>query len=1254
MHRQARQCFSMLLTVALMGVNLITPSVSYAAESQPGRAAEENAVLEESNALNTNDENEKTEENEMIVEPEILNPEAKEEEELLASDLEAPETVEEQWNEENANAPPEAVQVEEPYGNYLYGDSACSGNFIAGYDEEGNEIPEMYTEDVGRIIQMAEEGMNLEHFFTGTILSGFTLDELYLMQEEGYTFDGLTLDYYYGREIPEWAFAAFARGDSDAYSFYDLDTREAGDGTVSWPDSLKANGVSDMTANPLGIIPSLGNTKSHGTVKKLSALGDGINYSAFCALYGGSFSRAYNYHQIDYSQVTAPSGRSLTESQYKMIQTLINVFVKTTDQTDGDYAAVQFLIWYFINHDVPSWIDYDSVWADGIEEAASVLYPGNEAFIYASVCAVCNYYNFILDGTITMSDFSAISSDDRYPGEEAVIQFWATDASNSQWIITWQVGNSPASGELLAIPYIDNFYLEKEAVAKYNVDITKESIITNEFLEDVSFDVVESEAEGFDLTYDIYMGDYAEYGSDYPGATTEAGNFGQMKTVSDPVPYMDSDAEPSGGQHRTVITTDEQGHASATFVHRHTFREFYSVCRLVPEGEIDFAAYISTWERVLEKAESLGDGEALAISYMGEMKELTKEEIEDIYEKQQVVYTQTQAAAQATIDDGYDNYMARTYTYTVTELDRYTRNASADSNGKVLPEIFLPKEGYRKNVQDATTMEPYVEIVKNGGVMIVGGKNDADENTKELNATNEPWYNQIFINKTDLETGSPILHDTDFQIYEYYQWQATVTAKEQRIYPSLLLNRMLTEYGSSLRLNSLTAAELVITDENGNEALRHDVDVEKMTGNMENPYAYHLSFMPTTAGTYHVCLNITMDSAANLTDLSMLAYEKADVEELGSCICEIACLEDCPVCARNPEYCRRKDGEVYTAFRLSGFLKHQEEISGASVREDGAVVYIAENGASIVYAADENGIYQYTYTAAEGTVEVFDPKTNRARIFYDDGQGYFTYQCMEDTGITLFSLDGTVFKGEDSARTYARAKLEEDGSIKLYYYIGNGLPDGVYQSVSELAISANQLICSDRNKDVGTDINDYTTWGQDNYEIVRVTADIAKEMGWSDSVIGMYTVHRLFPTDQYAGTTFSEAKDEATGETFGYHKYGTLYYTQANLGHFCIVEETAPADGKKNGYLGNYGDRNYTKLSEESGEKNLDGEPYATDDEMSTEKLVHYLHLCEDTNQYATYMLTDGYEDYDSVYYLNYVETLDDPGKTPTGDGYDA
>lgn len=52
--------------------------------------------------------------------------------------------------------------------------------------------------------------------------------------------------------------------------------------------------------------------------------------------------------------------------------------------------------------------------------------------------------------------------------------------------------------------------------------------------------------------------------------------------------------------------------------------------------------------------------------------------------------------------------------------------------------------------------------------------------------------------------------------------------------------------------------------------------------------------------------------------------------------------------------------------------------------------------------------------------------------------------------------------------------------------------------------------------------------------------------------------------------------------------------------------------------------------------------------------MVHYLHLCQDTNQYATYMLVDGYKNYDAEKYTNYVANLDNEEQTPTEDGYDA
>ena len=1142
----------------------------------------------------------------------------------------------------------EEQKEELPYENYVYGDPAYSGNYVIGTDADGNDIYEMYAEDPGEIIAMAEEGMDLERFFAGTIFSGFTLDDLYAMVEEGLSFDYIANTYLIGSELPDWVVDALGRASTSIDEQISLYADGEG------PSSLTSMGCQNVTAGEIGVLPSLGSDLSHGTVKRLLAKGDdGITYSAFCAKYGGSYRSGWQYHPVDYSACVAPNGSTLSENQYNLIRSVINTYLKTTNQTSADYAATQTVIWYIINHDSSSFWAQDAWTNGGLSQVAPVIWPADPSYIYGALIAYAFAWDSIRDGSYTWENYGG--GIDHYPGQAATIQFWAADNDNAQWIITWDIGSGDTTVNQLFIPYVDNFYMEKEAVTKYNVEVTKESVITNELLEGIQFQVVESEADGFDLTYDIYKGTLSEYGVDYPNATVET--FGQAITETDPVPYMDDDVEPSGGQHKTVITTDENGYASTAFVHQHTFREFYSKCYNGNMVEIDHEQYLAAWEYVLQEMGKAADGEPLSVLYMGQVVEMTADQIQEIYDLQQIVYTQSQEAAQNTIEYLYDNYVARTYTYTVTELDTYTREASTDSNDKSLAEITLPKEGYRKDVTDVTTMKPYEEVVENGGTMSAGGLNDADENTDDLNVTNEPWYNQIFINKTDLETNSQILYDTEFEIYEYYQWKATIEGQEQKIYPAMLLNQMLTENGTALRPEHIAAASISITDEDEvHEYLNQELDVAELVANINNPKASYVGYTPTSAGTYKVHLNLTLDSSADVTQAATAVYEQAELHEIGSCTCADECLPDCPVCALNVEYCQVKTGQIYTASALYAQAEHRIDLMGSSADVDaGTVTYTTADGGTIVSSQTDGG-QSYVYTATDGTQKTYGKGAPAyASIYSDTDELYFTYYEIEDTGIVLYSADGTNYSGEGNNCTVVSAVMDaESGSMTLSFYYGRILPDGTYQITSDFSVSENELTISKRDENVGTDINDYTTWGQDNYEIVRVTADIAKQMGWSDSTIGMYTVHRINATDQYTGTTFSSTDDKTTGEEFGYYEYGTLYYTQANLGHFAIVEKTAPADGDNNGYLGNYEDRDYTKLSDESTQKNFEGAPYDTEDQLSTVKMVHYLHLCADTNQYATYMLTDGFKAYDSVYYTNYVETLDDPGQTPTEDGYDA
>lgn len=145
--------------------------------------------------------------------------------------------------------------------------------------------------------------------------------------------------------------------------------------------------------------------------------------------------------------------------------------------------------------------------------------------------------------------------------------------------------------------------------------------------------------------------------------------------------------------------------------------------------------------------------------------------------------------------------------------------------------------------------------------MTVGGKNDSDSGTSNTNVTDEPWYNQIFINKTDLESGSQILYDTEFEIYEYYQWTAQVTAQKKTLYPSMLLNSLIREKGSALLTELIAAAKLIVTDESGHEYESWELDVAKLVDNLATPSDYALSCTLTAAGDYLARLEITFDSS---------------------------------------------------------------------------------------------------------------------------------------------------------------------------------------------------------------------------------------------------------------------------------------------------------------------------------------------------------------------------------------------------------
>lgn len=407
----------------------------------------------------------------------------------------------EEVTEENPDAllnPEEEVTEEEigeaeVYANYFFGDPAYNENYIYDYDENDDPIYEMYSQDLDEIIGMAEEGMSLEHFFNGTLFANMTLDALHEMQDDSYSFDDLVNAYSFGiGDVPN----SIMKYVGDGASPISLYSERDGGG------SLTSTGVRHLSAGALGQQSVLGKDKVHGPVVKLQAAADGMTYDAFCATYGGSYRSGYTYTSVDWSELKTPGGASLTQEQYDVIQFLVAVFMKTTNQSDADYAGCQTAIWYVINN--PNNIGnfyWDGIGVNGdgpMMPAIRAIASGNAAvqsgiISFIRTAHIC--YTLVSD----ITDFSPVGID-YYPGQAPELTFWRTGQNNFQWIITWEMG-AGITIPLTGIPVVNNYYLEKEAVTRYNVDITKESVITNELLEGVQFRVDETDAGEHDINY---------------------------------------------------------------------------------------------------------------------------------------------------------------------------------------------------------------------------------------------------------------------------------------------------------------------------------------------------------------------------------------------------------------------------------------------------------------------------------------------------------------------------------------------------------------------------------------------------------------------------------------------------------------------------------------------------------------------------------------------------------------------------------
>ena len=1098
------------------------------------------------------------------------------------------------------------------------------------------------------VIKIIESGqVSIEKFFEGTILENITIENLYELRElkqeladlEEAIYGILGYEGYLMPETDEMLILAITVSGYSPFTTFASDFSGEGSGI--------ATGIMHPNTKDTGYTDGKGNTFWQIT--------DSDGKNVYCLDHGLSCSRRFEYGNM--TQISGPAAW------------LIQNYGQATSTTEG-YMCYQMAVWALQAGETKATVyDYALGWyiAGGVSARSAAAWAET----------VVTFFSMAVGKS---GSCYAVSGP---PGSQRL-------GKPDEFLLTGTPGEPTPPEEapepiIVDVPSIDNFYIEKEARTEYHVELTKESIITNETLEGFQFRVVESEADGHDLTYDFITGEYAKEGQDYEEATIGSDSFGQTTPESITVPYMDDDVKPSGGAHETTITTNENGYAETTFVHEATFKEFYSICYDQSLSEIDYASYQAMLDAAIATISGAAGAEII-VNYRGGSETMDQASALELCNSQITVYTQTVDEATQTIEELYEEYCDRTYKYTVTEIDGYTRKSATDSNGKVLPEIKLPKLGFRKNVKDATTISSYTKTLADGQTMVAGGKNDADSNTEERNITNEPWYNQIFINKTDLETGSQILYDTEFEIYEYYQYKAKLSPTSYKLYPAKILKGFMAEQGSAFVTDTIKSAKLIVKNAAGSKEMSETLDRDQLIKALKDTSSYVVNFNTTHPGEYKAELVLTLNSDDAIGSAMQKKFYGGFIEEVGSCDCTEKCTDEakatCPVCSLRKDCCTPNASSMKVYDLYTKELKTEEivvssmdETNGKFTTADGReytfTKSVETSGTPGEEDYKETEVTTYSYTDANGESHSITSKDDLANIITkykevaaDAPEGTepevdsytLTFLVNVKTDVKIFD-DGNRMMAKDSERDYVKAETDESRNWVLYYYLTEPLASGDYAYESEFLVSASSISVKSIDKNVKTDKNDYTTWGQDNYEIVRVTADIAKEMGWSDTTIGMYTVHRLSALDQYTGTTFTDHHDESDKSVkYGYNEYGTLYFTQANQGKFAIIEKQAPRDGSKTGYLGNFEDREYTKLSEQSKKKNHDGAPYATDDQMSVVKMVHYIDLCTDTNQYATYMLTDGYREYDAEIYNNYVQTIkNDRGEdVATEDGYDA
>ena len=321
-----------------------------------------------------------------------------------------------------------------PYENWIYGDSACDNNIlfersVINYysDDEVRDLDARlgevasgtyfkYTDDIHKIIQMAEDGMDLDRFFYGNLLYGLTLDDLYNLADEGFTMADV-IDTIL-TEVP--------------VSLY----------STGMGNTMYVASMSPYTKG-LGSVPELG-PKSHGSMWKTTTSQGQI---ARCLLYGGSLSRGDTFHEVSYSAIPDAHGVPISTSKYHALMAVAEQ-TDVVGGSDWDTQISQILTWYILANDVNPNMDGEPIFqlvrslyikcfgvtnaiiANDIAQNGEFGMYGDNGILHAWVYGWLQRYRI----------YEGLSYDAAYVStrREVTMTFWAADAGgNKQPLMTW-------------------------------------------------------------------------------------------------------------------------------------------------------------------------------------------------------------------------------------------------------------------------------------------------------------------------------------------------------------------------------------------------------------------------------------------------------------------------------------------------------------------------------------------------------------------------------------------------------------------------------------------------------------------------------------------------------------------------------------------------------------------------------------------------------------------------------------------------